>query len=268
LRIECDANYYSGTSPEVAKEALIYYQSYGPVVSFYIYDITSTYFTYIPDNFLAGQIPNVIFQCSHSQSVNSGLLTFSVNAFNDDLGQCDLTGNVKFKDCNLRQFYGSVFKNCDKLENIAFINSHVDGLIDIPTLKSLRNLTVFTPTFWTGATHQGLSLLTLAPGASFPLLTYLDLTGNSLNDDSIEFVSQLTVMEQLHLEGNNFASVPNLTDCFNLHTFSMTLNQSSSVPILLPNPRSQVQSLTATFYSNADGVNEVTALEGMYYICF
>jgi hypothetical protein len=154
------------------------------------------------------------------------------------------------------------------LENIAFINSHVDGLIDIPTLESLRNLTVFTPTFWTGATHQGLSLITLAPGASFPLLNYLDLTGNSLNDDSIEFVSQLTVIEELHLEGNNFASVPNLTDCFNLHTFSKTLNQSSSVPILLPNPRSQVQSLTATLYSNADGVNEVTALEGMHLHLF
>ena len=139
------------------------------------------------------------------------------------------------------------------------MNSHVDGLIDIPTLKSSRNLTVFTPTFWTGATHQGLSLLTLATGASFPLLTYLDLTGNSLSDDSIEFTSQLSAIEEIHLEGSNFASVPNLTDSFYLRMFSMTLNMSSSVPILLPNPRSQVQPLTATFYSNADAVNDVTA---------
>jgi hypothetical protein len=113
----------------------------------------------------------------------------------------------------------------------AFINSHVDGLIDIPTLKSLRNLTVtvFTPTFWTGATHQGLSLITLAPGASFSPLTYLDLTGNSLNDESIAFVSQLSAIEEMHLEDNNFAFVPNLTDSFYLRQLSVMLNHTFNI---------------------------------------
>ncbi len=265
FRIECDANYYSNTSPEIAREALIYYQSYGPVVSFYVYDITQAYFNYVPDNFLAGyQIPNVRFQCSHSHSTVGNLLLFSVNAFTDGSGVCGLTGNVTFSDCNLRQFDTTTLKNCNQLKNLAFMDSHVETLINIPTFERLKNLTVYSPTNWNYATQRGLSRMSLAPGASLPQLTYLDLTGNSLKDDSIEFVPQLTVIEELHLEGNNFVAVPNLTGAFYLHTFSMTLNENATdVSVLLPNPKTQLKTLTASFYSsNSRTVNNITTLEG------
>ncbi|XP_046656899.1 uncharacterized protein LOC124349979 [Daphnia pulicaria] len=106
--------------------------------------------------------------------------------------------------------------------------------------------------------------MTLAPGASLPQLTYLDLTGNSLEDDSIEFVSDEKTIEVMHLEGNNFAAVPNLTGSSNLHTFSISLNSSSLVSILLPNPRDQSRSLNASFYSGSKAINEVALLEGMF----
>jgi Leucine-rich repeat (LRR) protein len=104
--------------------------------------------------------------------------------------------------------------------------------------------------------------MTLAPGASLPQLTYLDLTGNSLEDDSIEFVSDEKTIEVMHLEGNNFAAVPNLTGSSNLHTFSISLNSSSLVSILLPNPRDQSRFLNASFYSGSKAINEVALLEG------
>ena len=106
--------------------------------------------------------------------------------------------------------------------------------------------------------------MTLAPGASLAQLTYLDLTGNSLKDDSIEFVPQLTAIEELHLEGNNFAAVSNMTAAFYLHTFSMTLNENATdVSVLLPNPKTQLKTLTAIFYSsNPRTVNNVTSLKG------
>ncbi len=265
MRIECDAGYYSGTSPEIAREALVYYQSYGPVVSFYVYDITSTYFNYVPDNFLAGyQIQNVTFQCDHNNAVNGNLLLFSIGAFTDGSGVCGLTGNVTFRDCNLRQFDTTCLKNCYQLGKLAFMDSHVETLTNIPRLESLKNFTVYSPKQWTGATQRGLSRMTLAPDASLPQLTYLDFTGNSLKDDSIEFVSQLTLIEELHLEGNNFTAVPNLTGAFYLHTFSMTLNENATdVSVLLPNPKTQLQTLTVNLYSsNSQTVNNITTLEG------
>ncbi|XP_046656503.1 uncharacterized protein LOC124349734 isoform X2 [Daphnia pulicaria] len=194
------------------------------------------------------------------------LLLFSVNAFTDDSGVCGLTGNVTFSDCNLRQFDTATLKTCNQLEKLAFMDSHVETLTNIPTFESLKNFTVYSPKQWTGATQRGLSRMTLAPDASLPQLTYLDLTGNSLKDDSIEFLAQLTVMEELHLEGNNFAAVPNLTGSFNLHTFSMTLNENATdVSVLLPNPKTQLKTLTVNFYSsNSQTVNNITTLEGMF----
>jgi Leucine-rich repeat (LRR) protein len=144
------------------------------------------------------------------------------------------------------------------------MDSHVETLTNIPRLESLKNFTVYSPKQWTGATQRGLSRMTLAPDASLPQLTYLDFTGNSLKDDSIEFVSQLTLIEELHLEGNNFTAVPNLTGAFYLHTFSMTLNENATdVSVLLPNPKTQLQTLTVNLYSsNSQTVNNITTLEG------
>jgi Leucine-rich repeat (LRR) protein len=197
--------------------------------------------------------------------VNDGLLMISVNAFKDSFGECGLNGNLTFRDCNLRQFDSAVLNNCNQLKKIAFIDSHVESLIDVPTLRNLNNFTVYSPRQWTGAPQRGLSRLALAPGASLPLVTYLDLSGNSLGDNSIEFVSKQTSIEEMHLEGNNFAAVPNLTDCFNLHTFTMTLNSSSSVSILLPDPRDQTQPLEASFDSTSKTVHDVISLEGIFF---
>lgn len=260
-KIECNINSY-GTSPEKIRDAIAYYQSYRNIASLYLYGITQTHFNYVGDDFLAGsQISNVTFKCTHSTSV-SNVLLFSVGAFTDSVGVCGLTGEINFSQCNLRQFYASAFKNCNKLEKIAFMSSHVEGLIDVPTLESLRNFTVFTPIFWNGATKRGLSRLTVVPGSSFPLLNYLDLTGNSLEDDSVQFLSELTSVEEVYLEGNNFATAPNLTACYSLNVFSMTLSSNSS--ILLPKPRSQTRRLIASFYSASYyAVNDVTAFDGM-----
>jgi hypothetical protein len=74
------------------------------------------------------------------------------------------------------------------------------------------------------------------------------------------------VIEEMHFEGNNFTDVPNLTNRFYLHTFSMTLNENATdVSVLLPNPKSQLmRSLIANFYSsNPRTVNNITSLKGM-----
>ena len=260
FKVECEGDY---ASAETMKRALTFYQSYGLIVRFNIIRIKQSVFSYVPDDFLAAnQISVVNFECTHLHSVNDGLLMISVNAFKDSFGECGLTGNLTFRDCNLRQFDSAVLNNCNQLKNLAFIDSHVESLIDVPTLKSLTNFTVYSPRQWTSAPQRGLSRLALAPGASLSLVSYLDLSGNSLVDDSVEFVSKQTSIEEMHLEGNNFAAVPNLTDCFNLHTFSMTLNSSSSVSILLPDPRLKVQPLKASFYSTSNTVNDVISLEG------
>lgn len=224
------------------------------------------WFSVVPEDFLAGnQIQNVYLSCYHSHSLNNGLLTLDVNAFRNDAGVCGLTGNVTFRDCNLRQFNSEVLTNCSMLEKLAFIDSYVESIIDIPTLESLKNFTVFSPSRWFNSTQQGLSEITLAPNSSLPGLRYLDLTGNNLNDDSITFVSNLTTIEELHLEGNNFTAVPFLTSAFLLHNFSMTLTSGAAngSVVLLPNPRTQVRSLTATLYSNLPAIHEINLLEGM-----
>jgi hypothetical protein len=243
----------------------MFYQSYGLIVSFTVSGIAQSKFSYVPDDFLVGnQIPIVNFKCNHGFSVNQGILVFSVYAFTDSFGECGLSGELTFSNCNLRQFDSAVLKNCKQLNKLAFMDSHVESLIDIPTLQSLKNFTVYSPRQWSGASQRGLSRMTLAPGASLPQLTYLDLSGNSLGDDSIEFVSNERTIEVMHLEGNNFAAVPNLTGSFNLHTLSMGLNSSSLLSILLPNPRSQLRSLNASFYSGSKAINDVALLEGMY----
>ncbi|KAI9552808.1 hypothetical protein GHT06_020688 [Daphnia sinensis] len=257
--IECDGSY---ADPEEVREYLIFHQSYGLIVSLAVNNIAQSKFSYVPDDFLVGnQVPSVSFKCSHGFSVNQGILVFSVRAFTDSFNECGLTGDLTFSNCNLRQFDAAVLNNCKRLNKLAFMDSHVESLIDIP---SLTNFTVYSPRQWAGANQRGLSRMTLAPGASLPLLTYLDLTGNSLDDDSINFVADETVIEEMHLEGNNFAFVPNLTSAFNLHTFSIALNVSSSTPILLPNPRAQSRSLNASFYSSLKIKNEVTVLDGMF----
>jgi Leucine-rich repeat (LRR) protein len=241
----------------------MFFQSYGLIVSLAVNGIAQNKFSYVPDDFLVGnQIPSVSFKCNHGFNVNQGILIFSVYAFTDSFGECGLTGDLTFSNCNLRQFDSAVLKNCRQLNKLAFMDSHVESLVDIPTLGSLKNFTVYSPKQWTGANQRGLSRMTLAPGASLPQLTYLDLTGNSLEDDSIEFVSDEKTIEVMHLEGNNFAAVPNLTGSSNLHTFSISLNSSSLVSILLPNPRDQSRSLNASFYSGSKAINEVALLEG------
>jgi hypothetical protein len=257
ISLECSGENYS---PEKIRSNLEFYKPYGPIVSLLIYNIDQYKFNYVPDDFLAGnQISSVTFSCSHYFSVDA-LLMFSISAFTDGSGVCGLTGNVTFRDCNLRQYDTSTLTNCNQLKNLAFMDSHVDKIINIPTLESLKNFTVYSPRLWTGATQKGLSQMSLAPGASLPLLSYLDLSGNSLGDDSIEFVSKQTTIEEIHLEGNNFTVVPNLTDSFYLHTFSVTLNSSASdVSILLPNPRTQLRPFRATFdSSNSQTVYDVT----------
>jgi hypothetical protein len=243
---------------------LEFYKPYGPIVSLLVTEIRQSTFNYVPDDFLSGnQIPAVSFQCLHRFSLNNGILMFSNNAFTDASGACGLTGNVTFRDCNLRQFDAATLNNCNRLTNLAFMDSHVDKILNFPTLESLKNFTVYSPTWWDGATQKGLSQMSLAPGALLPHLTYLDLTGNSLEDDSIEFVSQLTVIEEIRLEGNNFTIVPNLTNSFYLHTFSMSLNSTeTSISILLPKPRTQLRSLKATFDSNYEAIHDVASLEG------
>ena len=222
----------------------------------------------MPDDFFAGnRIPSVDFQCLHSHSVNQGILIFNSNAFTDGSGVCGLTGNVTFRDCNLRQFDAAILANCNQLKNLAFMDSHVDKIINIPTLESLKNFTVYSPTTWNDATQKGLSQMSLAPGASFPLLRYFDLSGNSLGDDSIEFVSQLKIVGEIHLEGNNFTIVPKLTHLFYLHTVSMTLTSSATeatlFSIFLPKPRTRSRPLRATFDSFSDQtVHNVASLEG------
>ena len=258
--IYCRSGYY-GCTPESVKAALQYYKTYGPVISLYVYDIRQSYFSYVPDDFLAGnQMTNVTFECAHSTSVNSGLLSLSDLAFTNG-GMCGLTGNLTFTNCNLRQFYSGVLKNCNKLEKLAFMNSHVESLIDIPTLESLKNFTVYYPLQWTGASQQGLSRMTLATGALLPSLRYLDLLGNSLGDEFMEIVPQLTILEEVHLEGNSFSVIPDLTNAFYLHTHTVTLNSSSNVSILLPNPRSTVRELYVRFYSTY-GTYNVMSLQG------
>ena len=200
---------------------------------------------------------------SQTSILNAITGPMSIQAFTDSFGECGLTGELIFSNCNLRQFDSAVLKNCKQLNKLAFMDSHVESLIDIPTLGNLKNFTVYSPRQWTGATQRGLSRMTLAPGSSLPQLTYLDLTGNSLEDDSIEFISDETTIEVIHLEGNNFGAVPNLTGSFNLHTFSMALNSSSLVSILLPNPRTQTRSLNASFYSGSKATNDVALLEGI-----
>ena len=259
-KIYCRSGYYSYT-PENVKAALQYYKTYGPVISLYVYDIRQSYFSYVPDDFLVGnQMTNVTFECSHSTSVNNGLLSLSALAFTNG-GTCGLAGNLTFTNCNLRQFYSGVLKNCNKLEKLAFMNSHVESLIDIPTLESLKNFTVYYPLQWTGASQQGLSRMTLASGASLSGLRYLDLSGNSLGNEMMEIVPQLTILEEVHLEGNGFSVIPDLTNAFYLHTYTMTLNSSSNVSILLPNPRSALRELYATFDSTY-GSYTVMSLQG------
>ncbi|XP_057381227.1 uncharacterized protein LOC130703790 [Daphnia carinata] len=260
--IECEGDY---ATAEKMSEALTFYQSYALIVRFDIIRIKQNVFNYVPDDFLvANQISSVSFQCNHYHNVNDGLLMISVNAFKDSFGECGLTGNLTFRDCNLRQFDAAVLNNCHQLKHLAFVDSHVESLIDFPTLKNLQNFTVYSPRQWTAAPQRGLSRMALAPGASLPLLSYLDLTGNSLEDDSVKFVSQEASMQEMHLEGNHFFSVPNLTNCLNLHTFSTTLDISSSVSIQLPDPREQLQPLEASFYSSSNTVHEVTSLRGMF----
>lgn len=259
ISLECNGYY----SPENIMSEIEFHKPQGPIVSLTISNIGYV-FNYVPDDFLVGnQIPSVSFQCSHGFAVNQGILTFSANAFRDGSGTCGLAGNLTIQDCNIRQFDTATLTNCNQLQKLAFMDSHVDKIINIPSLDSLKNFTVYSPRQWFYATQKGLSQMSLAPGALLPLLSYLDLSGNSLNDDSIEFVSQLTVIEELHLEGNNFTVVPELTDSFHLHTVSMTLNSTETlISVLLPNPRAQLRSLRATFDSKSQAIHDVISLEG------
>jgi hypothetical protein len=86
---------------------------------------------------------------------------FSIKAFTDGSGVCGLTGNVTFSDCNLRQYDTSTLANCNQLKNLAFMDSHVDKIINIPTLESLKNFTVYSPTTWNYATQKGLLQMSL-----------------------------------------------------------------------------------------------------------
>lgn len=259
FKLDCGGRY----GPEQIKSQIEFYSSYGPIHTLIISSIEQSSFSYVPDNFLAGvQISDVTFKCFHYNSVNSGLLSFSAYAFTDETGTCGLTGNLTITDCNIRQFYSADLNNCNQLTKLAFVNSHVESIIDIPTLSSLKNFTVYYPLIWNGASQRGLSRLTLASGATLPRLRYLDLTGNSLTDESIQFIPQLTAIEEMHLEGNKFSVVPTLTASFDLHTISMTLSSNSSVSIQLPNPRTQTRSLNASFYSGNGAANEVDFLDG------
>lgn len=258
--IMIDCGYYA--TPEEVKATLEFYKPYGPIVALQL-SVQQSSFSYVPDDFLAdNQIPSVIFRCSHSHAVNGGMLSFSVDAFKNGTGVCGLSGNLTFSSCNIRQFDSASLTNCNLLEKLAFMDSHVESIIDIPTLESLKNFTVYYPSLWSGATLHGLSRMSLAPGASLPRLRYLDLTGNGLKDDSIQFIPQLTTVEELYLVGNNFSTVPDLTGSFDLHTFSMTLSSDGSVSIFLPNPRTQIRSLNATLISSGVTIYNVTSLEG------
>ncbi|KZS13673.1 Uncharacterized protein APZ42_021042 [Daphnia magna] len=261
--LDCDANY---DSPESIRERLEFYKPYGPIMSLRIQGI-GDYFNYVPDDFLAGnQIPEVKFICSHGHSTKGNMLMLSSRAFTDSTDVCGLTGNVTFSDCNMRDFDSTTLTNCNQLKKLAFMDSHVDRIRNLPTLESLTNFTVYSRSLWSYASQKGLSQITLAPGALLANLTYLDLTGNSLGDDSIEFIPQLRFLQELRLEGNNFTSVTNLTNAIDLHTVSMTLNSSATnVSIWLPNPRSQFRHLSAKFYSiSSSMVYDVALLEGMF----
>lgn len=263
ISLICSAYYYTA---ETIRSQLEFYKPYGPIVSLGVDNIGDN-FNYVPDDFLAGnQIPEVTFTCNHGFSTTGGILMFSTRAFTDSSNTCSLAGNVTLANCNLRQFDSTTLTNCNELKKLAFMDSHVDRITNVPTLESLTNFTVYSPRLWNYASQRGLSQITLAPGASLPRLTYLDLSGNSLGDDSIDFVPQLEFLEELYLVGNNFTFVSNLTGSFNLHTMSMTLNSSATnISISLPNPRAQLRPLTAKFYPTSSSVvYDVALLEGKW----
>lgn len=116
LEIECSGSSYS---PEQIRNQLDIYKQNGPITSLLIYSITQSKFSYVVDDFLAGnEIPQVSLNCAHSHSVTSGHLTFSAYAFADSTGKCGLTGNLTISDCNIRQFNTAILNNCDRLEKL------------------------------------------------------------------------------------------------------------------------------------------------------
>ena len=94
-----------------------------------------------------------------------------------------------------------------------------------PQLESLTNLTIYYGQSWSGATQRGLVNFPITAD-KVPILSYLDLTDNSLQNDDVDaLIPQLLRLEQLFLEENNFSNVPSdLKNLFYLDIFAILLN--------------------------------------------
>ena len=87
-------------------------------------------------------------------------------------------------------------------------------------VKSLTNLTVSYVHSWKGASQIGLIKLPFTVD-NMLRLEYLDLTGNSLeNDDVLSLIPTMTGLKQLYLEGNRISILPEMKNLFSLDHLS------------------------------------------------
>lgn len=268
FQLRCPTDSYYSVTPEGVQANLRILKELGPISSLAVTDIdTNGLFNYVPDDFLVGNsIPSVTFSCSPSYTTSKPPLTFGLDAFRDtSTGLCGLTGNLTLNDCNLRQFNGEILDGCNEMTNLGFLNSHIETLNRFPQLESLTNLTVYYGKNWNGATQRGL--------VNFPVtadkvlrLSYLDLTGNSLQNDDVDaLIPQFLRLEQLYLEGNNFSSVPDLKNLFYLDTFTILVDDElTEVSVRLPNPRkTALPSLQASVKASPLQTKRIKELTGI-----
>lgn len=111
-------------------------------------------------------------------------------------------------------------------------------------MDALINLTISSSKRWLKVWSElpvGLSEFDIN-AQLYPNLEYLDLSGNSLVDSNIQSIQSLTKLESVFLKSNNFSTVPDLTNLFNLVEFTIDLDSKTDfkpeqVSIRLPNPR-------------------------------
>ena len=161
-----------------------------------------------------------MLSCNHFYDTSYGPLDFSIDSFMSNSGVCSLTGNLTIKNCHLHQFNVDMLSKCDQLTGLGFLNSHVESLGRFPVFKSLTNLTVSYVHSWKGASQIGLIKLPFTVD-NMLRLEYLDLTGNSLeNDDVLSLIPTMTGLKQLYLEGNRISILPEMKNLFSLDHLS------------------------------------------------
>ena len=127
---------------------------------------------------------------------------------------------------------------------------------EVSTLEDLKHFTALKDLDLQGCSIEDYSPLTYVTG-----LEILNLTGNLVSSESLEYIGQLTNLKELYLSGCGISGIASLQDLIMLETLDLSDNSIKDISALTPMKKLIRLNLRSNAITSLDALSDFTTLQ-------